>query len=184
MELINISAFWLTAVVLVITSLLAVFLPKISYSIFFGFLTFIFFGLLYFLLNAPFNAIAQISIYGVTFSVLFVFAIMLTNTPKDDKKYLFISKRLFLTLLGVFLIIFSLLGIIRQDMNFGLSEFLNPQGYLIADSSTSLQILGNSLFTKYLFSFELLSVLLLIGVVGVFIFVNKNPKVQEDLKSE
>ena len=184
MELIYNISFWILAAFLVITSLLSVFIPKTSYSIFFGFVTFILFGLLYFLLNAPFNAAAQISIYGVAFSVLFVIAIMLTNTPKDDKKYLFISPRLFTALVGILLIVYSLVGIIRQDMSFGLIEFLNSDSHIIADTSTSLQTLGNTLFTKYIFSFELLSVLLLIGIVGIIIFVNKNVKQQEEIKNE
>jgi len=161
-----------------------VFIPKIFYSIFFGFVSFILFGLLYFLLNAPFNAAVQISIYGVAFSVLFVISVMLYNTIKDERKYLFISKRFFLTLFGISLIVYSIFGILRQDMSFGLKEFLNTNDYMLSDSSASLQIIGNTLFTKYIFAFELLSLLLLIGIVGVLIFVNKNPKNQEVKENE
>lgn len=184
MELFSVISFWLFAVLVIITSLLTVFMPKVFHSILFGFITFILIGLSFFLLKAPFNAAAQISIYAVAFSILFVMAVMLYNSPKDEKKYLFVKPRLFITLSGILLIICSVVGIVRQDRFFGLSEFLNNSGYIISQTNTSLNVLANTLFTKYIFVFELLSVLLLFGVAGIIVFVNKNPKIQEGRENE
>lgn len=176
MEIISCLSFWITAVLLVIFSLLTVFLPKMSFSVLFGFLTFLFFSFLYFQLSAPFNGVVQIIIYAVTMSILFAFGIMLTNFPKDEKKYLFISPRLLLTIIGLALIAFAVVGIINQDMSFGLREFLLIGSNNIADSSLSIQILGHTLFTKQVFAFEILSVLLLAGVVGIFVLITKTEK--------
>ncbi len=176
MEIISCLSFWITAFLLVIFSLLTVFLPKMSFSVLFGFLTFLFFSFLYFQLSAPFNGVVQIIIYAVTMSILFAFGIMLTNFPKDEKKYLFISPRLLLTIIGLVLIAFAVVGIINQDMSFGLKEFLLIGSNNITDSSLSIQILGHTLFTRQVFAFEILSVLLLTGVVGIFILVTKTEK--------
>jgi len=179
-EIISCLSFWATAFLLVITSLLTVFSPKISFSVLFGFITFFLFSMLYFQLSAPFNGAVQIIIYAVTMSILFAFAIMLTNTPKDEKKYLIISPRLLLTVVGLALISFAVFGTIRQDMNLGFLEFLPVISENMADSSASVVVLGETLFTKFVFAFEILSILLLIGVVGVFVFVTKSRKEDEE----
>ena len=176
MEIISCLSFWITAVLLVVFSLLTVFLPKMSFSIFFGFLTFLFFSFLYFQLSAPFNGVVQIIIYAVTMSILFAFAIMFTNFPKDEKKYLFISPRLLVLIIGLVLITSSVIGIVNQDMSFGLKEFLLINSNNITDPSLSIQILGHTLFTKEIFAFEVLSVLLLSGVVGVIVLLTKTEK--------
>ena len=176
MEIISCLSFWISAVLLVIFSLLTVFMPKISFSVLFGFLTFLFFSFLYFQLSAPFNGVVQIIIYAVTMSILFAFGIMLTNFPKDEKKYLFISPRLLMALIGIALIVFAVLGIINQDISFGLKEFLLIGSNNITDTSASVQILGHTLFTKQIFAFEILSVLLLAGVVGIFVLISKTEK--------
>ncbi len=176
MDIISCFSFWITAVLLVIASLLTVFLPKISFSVLFGFISFLLFSFIYFQLCAPFNGAVQIIIYAVTMSVLFAFAIMLTNIPKDEKKYLFISPRLLLTLIGFVLIVCAVMGIINQDISFGLREFLLIGSNNFTDPSASINILGHTLFTKNVFAFEILSILLLAGVVGVYVLVSKAEK--------
>lgn len=176
MDIISCISFWITAIVIIISALLTIFSPKTSFSVFFGFITFLLFSFLYFQLGAPFNGAVQIIIYAVTMSILFAFAIMLTNFPKDEKKYLFISPRLLLSLIGIALIFFAVIGIINQDMSFGLREFLLTDANNLADPSTSIQILGHTLFTNHILAFEILSVLLLAGVVGVYVLVSKSEK--------
>ena len=180
MDIISCLSFWSTAILLVVASLFTVFMPKISYSVLFGFITFFLFSFIYFQLTAPFNAAVQIIIYAVTMSILFAFAIMLTNLPKDEKKYLIISPRLLLSILGIALIVFSVAGVIRQDMSFGFLEFLPIYSGNMADPNQTVTILGETLFTKYVFAFEILSVLLLAGVVGVYVLVTKSKKEEEE----
>lgn len=176
MDLISCLSFWITALLILISSLLTIFIPKVSFSVLFGFITFFLFSFLFFQLNAPFNGAVQIIIYAVTMSILFAFAIMLTNFPKDEKKYLFISPRLLLALIGIILISFAVIGIINQDISFGLHEFLLSGADNLVDPSVSVQTLGHTLFTKNIFAFEILSVLLLAGVVGVYVLISKSEK--------
>lgn len=179
MEIISSLSFWINAILIIISAICTVFLPKISYCILSAFITFILFALLYFQLSAPFNGVVQIIIYAVTMSVLFAFGIMFTNSPKDDKKYLFLSPRLLLTIVGIMLIICAITGILNQDIFFGLNEFLIISAEHLSDPQAAIKVLGETLFTKHIFAFEILSLLLLAGIIAVFVFTTKGKKEEE-----
>ncbi len=114
---------------------------------------------LYFSLNAEFLGIAQIVVYTGAIMVLFLFVIMLLNLggqkqsiePRDFKVP-------FSLLLG-----FGLFALIA-------SQLFQPLMHItkVATPSDwgSPQNLGVTLFTEYVWPFELASVLLLLGLVG------------------
>lgn len=111
---------------------------------------------LYFSLNMEMLGISQIVVYSGAIMVLFVFVIMLLN-PKliEEKKDL---KRPIGIALG--LVLFGLLG----------SQVLPALGLNgpkpMSMQAGSPQLIGEALFTGYVFPFEVVSILLLVGVVG------------------
>jgi NADH-quinone oxidoreductase subunit J len=129
-------------------------------------LNFFILAFLYFTLQAETLAITQVIVYTGAIMVLFLFVIMLLNlgAPQvlqekpDPKKFLGI-------LLGLGL--FGLLG----------SQIL-PM-FLKADNPQALagygapQAVGRTLFTQYVFPFEAVSILLLIGVVGSILLAKR-----------
>ena len=118
--------------------------------------TFFLLAFLYFSLSMDMLGISQIVVYSGAIMVLFVFVIMLLN-PKliEEKKDL---KRPIGLLFGV--VLFGLLS----------SQILPALGFdgpkPMVRQVGSPQIIGEALFTNYVFPFEVISILLLVGVVG------------------
>ena len=121
---------------------------------------------LYFSMNMELIGISQILVYAGAIMVLFVFVIMLLN-PKliEEKKDL---KRPIGIMFG--LALFVALG--SQI----LPPLLKADAAPLATEVGSPKMIGGSLFTAYVFPFEVVSILLLVGVVGsVFLAKRRTP---------
>lgn len=120
----------------------------------------------YLVLNAPFIAMVQITVYAGAIVVLFLFVIMLLGADKlrgaaDDVRggeryHRYAAVFLALVLIGVF-------GYLLLQSNIG-STALSPS------IDASPQALGMTLFQSYVFPFEVTGVLLLAAIAGVVIF--------------
>ncbi|MBS1727702.1 MAG: NADH-quinone oxidoreductase subunit J [Armatimonadetes bacterium] len=121
---------------------------------------------LYFSLNMELLGISQIMVYAGAIMVLFVFVIMLLN-PKllEEKRDL---KRPIGLLFG-----FVLFGLLASQI---LPATINVDAAPVANQVGSPQLIGDALFTSYVFPFEVVSILLLVGVVGsVFLAKKRTP---------
>ena len=111
---------------------------------------------LYFSLSMDMLGISQIVVYSGAIMVLFVFVIMLLNPKMIEEK------RDFKKPLGVGfgVVLFGLLT----------SQVLPAMGLAgpkpVKHEAGSPQMVGDALFTSYVFPFEVISILLLVGVVG------------------
>jgi NADH:ubiquinone oxidoreductase subunit 6 (subunit J) len=171
MEIINFIIFIILAGVLILSALAAVFAPKIVYSILSAIISFMSIAGLFFTLNADFVGVAQIFVYGVGVSILLVFAIMFTSKKQEKSLYLANPTRIFLGFIFVSALFLSVSCFIAPNF------FENKKGIFITKEPTVAQIellknngttkiIGKRLFCDYVLPFELLSVLLLAGIVG------------------
>jgi len=123
---------------------------------------------LFAIMGATFVAALQVIVYAGAIMVLFLFVIMLLNLKRDefgpDKRK--IQKTLAI-ILGVLLVVE--VGIFIQA---GLGDF-GPSPAGDKGSFTSTAELSSLLFTKYLFAFEVTSLLLLVAIVGAVILAKK-----------
>lgn len=124
-------------------------------------------GGLFGLLDAPFIAVVQIIIYAGAIMVLFIFVIMMINLrrglPPERKKWtLYFSLGLAVVL--IIELIFSVKGA------FSLFE-TTP-----VETIGSPTDLGRLLFTKYLYPFEITSILIIAALVGAIVLVKKGEK--------
>lgn len=120
----------------------------------------------YILLNAPFIALSQVSVYAGAIMVLFLFVIMLLGTQHLPRSQALpwqapLAWVLGLILAGeaVYLLFFrnsAAGGIPQPDASFG----------------SPLQV-GQALFSTYLLPFEITSVLLLVAMVGAIVLTIK-----------
>jgi NADH-quinone oxidoreductase subunit J len=119
----------------------------------------------YLVLNAPFIAMVQITVYAGAIVVLFLFVIMLlgaerlrgtTDVRGGERVHRAVALVLAVTLIGVF----AYLLLVGQP------------GEALAQLpiDTSPQALGRLLFSDYVFPFQVTGVLLLAAIVGVVIF--------------
>ena len=121
-------------------------------------LNFFVLGFLYFTLGAPMIGITQIIVYAGAIMVLFLFVIMMLKQRGTFRGPEKADSRMMLGLLfgGVMAVGIYVTVIAPQ----GSMVPAQPEGY------GTPQAVGVSLFTTYVWPFEVVSVLLLVGIVG------------------
>lgn len=137
-----------------------------AYNALFLILAFACLGGVFGLLDAPFIAVVQIIIYAGAIMVLFIFVIMMVNIrqgiPAEKKKW-----TLYLSLVLAAVLIIELFLSIK-------GVFLFPGSNLQEEASPVN--LGRLLFTKYLYPFEITSILIIAALVGSIVLVKKKEK--------
>jgi NADH-quinone oxidoreductase subunit J len=119
------------------------------------------------LLDAPFIAVVQIIIYAGAILVLFIFAIMMVDikiglSPEKKKWTLGLAAVLAVVLLVELLV--------------ALKAALTPMETSVASLTGGAGDIGHLLFTKYLYPFEITSVLIIAAMVGAIVLVKKRDK--------
>lgn len=120
-------------------------------------------GALYILLNAEFLGIVQFIIYGGAIVVLFLFALMLVGGKRT------LDERLFkpYTNIAAALLALILLGEMAYlVLSTGIAGRLGAFTPAAIAAAGNVQTLGMALLTEYVLPFELVSILLLVGIVG------------------
>ena len=130
---------------------------------------------IYLLLNAEFVAAIQIIIYAGGVLVLYIFVIMFVDLSKEESlkhvnhkpKQVFFAV-LFTAALALIVVWTARIGIAgREDTTF--------QDIAIVGTTTdSTRILAKELFLKYLYPFEVASVLLLVAMIGSVILARRS----------
>ncbi len=128
-------------------------------------------AVLYILLNAPFIAMVQITVYAGAIMVLFLFVIMLLGAEKLGGVANAASwqRNLALVLGSALLVIFLVV----------LAQGGSASGNAATLIDSSPQALGLKLFESYLFPFEVTGVLLLASLIGVVV-LGRSKKGGED----
>jgi len=119
------------------------------------------------LLDAPFIAVVQIIIYAGAILVLFIFVIMMVDikvglSPEKKKWTLGLAAVLAVVLLVELLV--------------ALKAALTPMETSVAGFTGGAGEIGHLLFTKYLYPFEITSVLIIAAMVGAIVLVKKRDK--------
>jgi NADH-quinone oxidoreductase subunit J len=154
--------FLVIAGVAVLTALGMLFSPTAVYSVLFLILNFSTVALLYFILGAPFIAMAQITIYAGSIMVLFLFVVMMLGTDRISgaarpKWQMGLALGTAVIVLGEAVFMFI------RAVNHG--ESVSSPELITATASA----IGMQLFNKYALPFEITSFILLAAVVGVIV---------------
>ncbi len=159
--------FFLLALICVGSILGMILIKNQAYSAILLILAFCATGGLFALLDAPFIAAVQIIIYAGAIMVLFIFVIMMVNVriglPPEKKKWTLGLA----AVLGIVLVIELILSIK------GASTPIVGKGIESIGSPTDL---GHLLFTKYLYPFEITSILIIAALVGSIVLMKKRDK--------
>ncbi len=156
------------ALVAAVSGLLVVIQRHAIYSALFLILTMGSLAGLYILLEAHFVWAVQVLVYAGAIMVLFLFVIMLLNLPREDVPYARRDFRRIVTAAG-------LAGLLLVELALVLFARPIPSGAraLSAGFGTT-ETVGRLLFTRYLFPFEITSVILLIAIVGALVLAKKH----------
>jgi NADH-quinone oxidoreductase subunit J len=134
-----------------------------------------FFGLagLYVLLEAPFVAVVQIIIYAGAIMVLFLFVVMLLNVPREDAAEWDRAHPLYRPMavrIGA-----ALAVLLALELAWALS-LTTGLGVGVAEGTAAVSDvakLGEVLFTKYMFAFEVTSILIIVAMVGAVVLARR-----------
>lgn len=125
-------------------------------------------AVIYVLLFAQFVAAAQVIMYAGAIMVLFVFTIMLLNLSSDAPLSSPTSIRTpFVVGLGSMLFVVLTLGIYRY---FGNAASVSQEA---TNNVGTVETVGKFLFTKWVYPFELTSILLLVAIIGAVVMAKR-----------
>ena len=127
-------------------------------------------AVLFVTLEAHFLAVVEVIVYAGAVVVLFLFVIMLIGVDKaeDTTGEPLRGQRPAAFVLGAFALI-ELILVSRINFVIGATSTAGPA----SGAGTNVEKLGRSVFTRYLFSFEITSVLLVIAVVGAVLMARR-----------
>ena len=156
------------AFVSIIASLLVISRKNPLHSAVFLVLTFLCVAVLYLLLYSQFIAIIQVIVYAGAIVTLILFVIMLLDLEEELRAGL---KLLYSKVFGGILAVFFLFGILYAVSAVPLTGKIGsyPPGKL----GDNVKVIGEVLFTRYLFPFEIISILLVAAIVGAVVLSKK-----------
>ncbi|MFQ5543904.1 MAG: NADH-quinone oxidoreductase subunit J [Nitrospiria bacterium] len=154
-------------------AIVAVTAPNLIYSALALLLTFIHIAGIYVLLNAEFIAAVQIIVYAGAILVLYLFVLMLFN-PEQEKLYLHKQYKVGIFLGAVVLFMMLFAGYRTEILGIGggvTVEAVREMGHT--------RVIGNALYTNYIFPFEIASLILLVAMFGAIILAGRGrPRVK------
>lgn len=165
----ELTIFVITGIVALVSAVLVIAQRDPIRSVIFLIVTLCAQAVLYLVLSAPFVAALQVIVYAGAIMVLFLFVVMLLNLGrdqfgKDPRRW---QKRVGI-LFGLILVL--QFGLILRKGLFGRPVRAHP---VLSTDYGSVAHVGKSLFTDYLYPFEITSVLLLVAIVGTVILAKK-----------
>jgi NADH-quinone oxidoreductase subunit J len=140
------------------------------YSALFLIMNFAVVSVFYLVLNAPFIAMVQVTVYAGAIMVLFLFVIMLLGAEKLGAPQGALSwQRPAAIVLGAALMGVTIFALASQGAG-PTPDALQPQ--VIEAFGSPLEI-GKQLFSAYLFPFEVTSFLLLVAMIGAIVLTKE-----------
>lgn len=165
--------FIITALVAILSSLLMVTRKNPIHSALWMIVTFFALAVIYLLLNAQFIAVAQVMVYAGAIMMLIIFVIMLVqmdnagNEASPDRRF---SKfKLTGTIITLFLLIELVFGAIFYQVTGRQGEY----SVEMVNNIGNVKAVGSLLYGKFLFPFEIASILLLVGIVGAVVLAKR-----------
>ena len=158
------TLFILLAIIAVVSAFAVVFNKNVVHSALALLVNFSAIAALYFMLNAQFLGIAQILVYAGAIVVLFLFVVMLLGADLGEPVSSWLTGRnILLFLLGLVLLTVLGTAVIENPVLGTKGQFSQA----VAAQFGQTEAVGAVLFTQYVLPFQLVAVLLTVGVIGV-----------------
>lgn len=164
--------FYVFSTVLVLSSLAVITIKNPVHAALFLILAFFSCAAIWMLLEVEFLAITLVLVYVGAVMVLFLFVVMMLDINLDTLKQGFASY-LPVSLLVAVLMLVEMLMVVGAK-HFSTEQFPipspNPQGY------SNTEALGELMYTKYLYAFEIASVILVVAIIAaIALTLRKRP---------
>jgi NADH-quinone oxidoreductase subunit J len=152
----------------ILTSLMVITRKNPIHSALFLVMTFLGVAVLYLLLQSPFIAIVQAIVYAGAIVMLIVFVLMLLDLEEELRSGL---KLLYSKVIGGALAVFFFFAIVYAVSATG------PTGKMgsatPAQMSANVRSVGETLLSRYLFPFEIATILLVAAIIGAVVLSKK-----------
>lgn len=159
------------AAAIIVLSLLVVTRKNPVHSVMWMLLLFFHIASLYLFLNAEFMAAIQVIVYAGAILVLFLFVVLLLNLREEILADRFIASWPAALVISVS-ILAGLLIALRSFVP-GTSGKYTVE---LIQKETHTKVLGQVLYTEFLFPFEIASLILLIAIIGALVLAKKRAK--------
>ena len=161
--------FIILALVAVVSALGMLFSRNAVIAAMFLILNFLTVAILYLILDAPFIAIAQVTVYAGAIMVLFLFVIMLLGAEQTGRT----PERWWIQPVSLLLGVAFLIELVAVMFNF----FKTPTAAASLPAGFgSPTMVGSTLFIHFVLPFEATSILLLIAMVGAIVLTRPEKK--------
>ncbi len=140
--------------------------------------------------GANFLAVVQVIVYAGAIVVLFLFVIMLLGVDRSEDLSIepLVGQRIAAVVVGTGILALPLLAMASADFEAtGARSSAGSVSQAAAAGKPDVTQLGESLFTTYLFAFEITSVLLVIAVVGAVVLsrrVRRSEEIEDPLEAQ
>ena len=169
------------AALLVVTSLLVVLHKNPVTSALFLVLAFCSLAGIYLLLHAEFLGMVQIVVYAGAIMVLFLFVIMYLNLQHDVESGVQIAVRRGIGWLAGAALLLTGATLLRAPAKGGSGWSLGPANETLAGAEAgNVESIGRVLYSRYLFPFEITSILLLVAMIGVIVIARGRTRAPEE----
>ncbi|MBI1913069.1 MAG: NADH-quinone oxidoreductase subunit J [Deltaproteobacteria bacterium] len=162
--------FYIFSILAIISAVMVVSVRNAVHSAFYLIVCFLQVAAIFILLRAPFLAAVQVFVYVGAVMVLFLFAVMVLDIGKEQfKEHLHTQA---IPAIVTVIALFATMGYLVSQ-----GRITVPLGKFTEEAlSKNTEVIGKSLFTQYIFPFEVVSLLLLIALVGAIVLVLKEKK--------
>ncbi len=162
--------FYIFAFIAVVSAVCVVTLRNPVHSAFFLIVCLLQVAAVFVLLRSPFLAAVQVFIYVGAVMVIFLFAVMVLDLGKENLRGRLHNQA---TLAGI-LVALLFAAMAALAMKGGITA---PQGpYTEAVLEKNTEVIGKLLYTKYIYPFEIVSLVLLVALIGAVVLVIKDKK--------
>ncbi len=157
--------FYIFALVAVVSAILVISVRNAIHSAFFLIICLLQVAAIFILLRSPFLAAVQVFIYVGAVMVLFLFAVLVLDIGKEAFKEHMHSQSVSA------LVMVAALFVIMGFLMFSGKLTVPPGIYNEAALAKNTEVIGRSIYTKFVFPFEVVSLLLLIALIGAVVLV-------------
>ena len=154
--------FFAPASLIIIGALIVIFAKNPVHNAMGLVMTLVSLAIIYKTLNATFVAMVQMLVYAGAVMTLFLFVIMMIGVDKKEQTTDSIKGQTFLVS-GVFLILISLLAYVAISSDFKWDLWFAPVEF---DAEGTPQLIAGTLFTEWIFPFEIISLLLIVATAA------------------
>ena len=168
--------FFAPASLIIIGALIVIFAKNPVHNAMGLVMTLVSLAIIYITLNATFVAMVQMLVYAGAVMTLFLFVIMMIGVDKKEQTTDSIKGQTFLVS-GVFLILISLLAYVAISSDFKWDLWFAPVEF---DAEGTPQLIAGTLFTEWIFPFEIISLLLIVATAAAIALAYDTKKRNSD----